>query len=436
MGQHSKIRLFFDKGINRPIFPENEQMNNQSKSWISSINLFFTKLKHVYRHYQYPLLVVIFLRIGLSLWFALIALLVDPYYPKNAEILKEVYHYITLHSTTLGKALLDIWLRYDAIHYINIARVGYAALEPGDLNYPPLYPYLTRFFSYFTFGEETLAGLLVSTIAMVFAFVLLYELIITRFQNPRLARETLLILGIYPTSFFFFGPYTEALFLLITIVFFMSVTYQRWILAGICVTLASVARLQGLVLILPLIIEIYRNHTYRSIQEISRPLLGLAIAPLGFAAFYFWRASLNLASMTASFREFSKIAFVDPLTGVYLAGKQLLSTGNPLVFTELLSALIFCCLIIWMLFQPRFRKHYDLMIYSAGLMLVFLSKHGFIADPMPSMNRYVLSIFPAFIALAFILLKSPNWFAKFYHLVSLSLLLFACVLYGLWFFIG
>ncbi len=411
-------------------------MDHQGKFWNSSTNLLFAKLKLVCERYQFPLLMAIYLRIGMSLWFAFIALVIDPYFPRSADILEGAYHYIMLHTTFLGKALLDVWLRYDAIYYMNIACVGYAALEPGDLNFPPLYPHLTRIFNFFTFGEETLAGLLVSTIAMMFAFVLLYELVLERFRDPTLARETILLLGIYPTSFFFFGPYTEALFLLLTVAFFLTLAYRQWILAGLCISLAGITRLQGLILILPLVFEIYRSRSYRSLKAISQPLLGLAIAPLGFGGFYLWRLSRNLASMTASFQEFSKIVFVDPLTGVFLAGKQFLSTGNLLVFTELLSALIFCSLTVWMLSQPRFRKQYDLMIYSAGLMLVFLSKHGFDVNPMPSMNCYVLSVFPAFIALAFLLLKSPAWLTKAYHLVSVILLLFACVFYGLWFFIG
>jgi Mannosyltransferase (PIG-V) len=411
-------------------------MNYQEKTWTTPTNQHFARLKQVFKRYQFPLQLAIYLRIGMSLWFAFIALVIDPYFPRDTDILEGAYHYIMIHSTFLGKALLDIWLRYDAIHYMNIAKVGYAALDPGDLNFPPLYPYLTRLLSFFTFGEETLAGLLVSTMAMIFAFILLYELVLHRFEDPDLAREAILVLGIYPTSFFFFGPYTEALFLLLTVAFFISLERRRWILAGLCTALASVARLQGLILVLPLLFAIYRSHSYRSLEAISRPLLGLAIAPLGFAAFYFWRVNQNLASMTASFQEFSKIVFVDPLTGVYLAGKQFLSTGNLLVLAELLSALFFCGLIIWMLFQPRFRKQYDLMIYSVGLMLVFLSKHGFDANPMPSMNRYVLSIFPAFIALAFLLVKSPPWSIKIYRLVSVFLLLLSSVLYGLWFFIG
>jgi hypothetical protein len=138
-------------------------MNYQNNFLSSSANLFFVRLKQLYQRYQFPLLLAICLRIGLSLWFAFIALVIDPYFPRDANILEGAYHYIMLHSTFLGKALLDIWLRYDAIHYINIATVGYAALEPGDLNFPPLYPYLTRLFSLFTFGEATFAGLLVST---------------------------------------------------------------------------------------------------------------------------------------------------------------------------------------------------------------------------------------------------------------------------------
>ena len=411
-------------------------MNLQGNFLKSSNNLFFVRLKQLYQRYHFPLLLAIYLRIGISLWFAFIALMIDPYFPRNANILNGAYHYIMLHSTFLGKALLDIWLRYDAIHYINIAQVGYAALEPGDLNYPPLYPYLTRLFSFFTFGETTLAGLLVSTFAMIFTFILLYKLVCDRFEDQALARETTLVLGIFPTSFFFFGPYTEALFLLLTVAFFLSLEYRHWIAAGLLITLAGITRLQGLILVLPLLFEIYHSRAYRSFEAIRRPLIGLAIAPIGFIAFYFWRASQNLASMTASFQEFSKIIFVDPLTGIYLAGKDLISTGNPLIFTELLSALIFSTLIIWMLFQPRFRRQYDLMIYSAGLMLVFLSKHGFNADPMPSMNRYVLSIFPAFIAIAYLLIKSPSWLNKIYHLVSVFLLFLSCVFYGLWFFIG
>ncbi len=73
----------------------------------------------------------------------MIWLIVDRNFQSSDIFIRETYKNLTPSSTIIGRGLLDVWLRWDAVHYMNLARYGYSITNIGDFNYPPLYPYLT-----------------------------------------------------------------------------------------------------------------------------------------------------------------------------------------------------------------------------------------------------------------------------------------------------
>jgi Gpi18-like mannosyltransferase len=107
--------------------------------------------------------------------------------------------------------LVGVWQRWDACWYSKIAAFGY---EPQEIsvNFWPLFPVLTGAVARLLGGSVALAGLIVSAIAYVAAMVGLYRLV-ARDVDDETARRTMLLITIFPSAFFLFAPFTEALFL-------------------------------------------------------------------------------------------------------------------------------------------------------------------------------------------------------------------------------
>jgi Mannosyltransferase (PIG-V) len=111
--------------------------------------------------------------------------------------------------------LLSTWQRWDALWYQRIAEAGY---RPGDgtAHFQPLYPLLARIVSVPLSGQVVWAELLVSSAAFALAMWLLYR--VARFDvGPLVARLSVLLTALFPTGFFLLAPYTEALYLTLTV---------------------------------------------------------------------------------------------------------------------------------------------------------------------------------------------------------------------------
>ena len=394
------------------------------------------RVRAFFRKYQYPILFTVKLRIIISLWMMFIGMIIDRYYPDDSLLLKSAFGQLTPQPTLIGRALLDVWLRWDAVHYMNIALQGYSGVGTGDYNFPPLYPYLTLAFKWLTFSNEIIAGLLISTLATMIAFVLLYKFIREDYDDERLARNTVLVYGLYPTSFFLFAPYTDGLFLCLTVAFFLLLYKRRWILAGILISLASITRIQGVLLVLPFIFEFVRD-IYGAHEKVNwRIISGFSLAPLGFILFSIWRANQKTPPLIDTFNQYSQIVFVNPIHGMILAIRQFMESGSLLVLGELLSLLLFGIIVAWMISQKRYRGNLSMLVYSASLIILFLSKHSYTASAMQSSTRYVLAVFPAFIGIGQWMGQLSSRGQKIVRLTSFLLLLLVSTLYGFWFFVG
>lgn len=148
--------------------------------------------------------------------------------------------------------LLGVWSHWDGEWFLHVAEVGY---RPGEVTAPffPLYPVLVRLVNVFL-GENSylLAGVVAGGIAGLATFCLFYRLVEHDFDKP-LAKQSVIYLAVFPTSFFLTACYSEGLFLALALgAFLVARRYSNRWLAGVLVGLASLTRNLGLLLLIPL----------------------------------------------------------------------------------------------------------------------------------------------------------------------------------------
>src|SRR5574340_681921 len=144
-----------------------------------------------------------------------------------------------------GEALLGIWNRYDGYRYFLLAYSGYLELSNiANTVFYPLYPMTIRAIWKMTGLDIIVTSLILSTIAAFFTFYLLYKITEDQFGADT-AKYAMISLAIYPTALFLVGPYTESLFLALTLSAFYLARKDRWLLAGFAGALASLTRGPG-----------------------------------------------------------------------------------------------------------------------------------------------------------------------------------------------
>lgn len=202
----------------------------------------------------------------------------------------------------LGDALASPLARWDAAWYLSIAWNGYGA-SGVDAAFFPLYPLLVFLAAGLggSTGALLAASYAVSLAGLLGALYLLHRLAALEL-GPGCARPALLLIAFFPTSLFLGAPYSESLFLLVSVGAFYAARTGRWAWAGGLAAAASATRSAGVLLLLPLaIIYLYgpregaRPAPVRGLRMRHAPrreMLWIGLAPLGLAAYtaYLWLA--------------------------------------------------------------------------------------------------------------------------------------------------
>ena len=184
-------------------------------------------------------------------------------------------------------ALAAPFIRGDASWYVMVAHEGYVdegvqtgGLVQGRPAFFPLYPLLMRALGGFgSLGFAALAGMLISLAALLGALYLLYRL--TELElGPGPARATVRLLAFAPVAYFFSAPYTESLFLLLSVGSVYAARRGHWAAAGLLAAAASGTRNVGALLIVPLALMWLRGH-----GRPGRRMAWIALAPAGLVAF-------------------------------------------------------------------------------------------------------------------------------------------------------
>jgi hypothetical protein len=169
-----------------------------------------------------------------------------------------------------GPSPLEIWARWDSEWYLLIAERGYGADDAflglpvayrrgDDAGFFPLYPMLVRGVA--ALGPSTLlAGVLVSNLALLIALALLREMT-RRDHGEMIAGRAVWIVLAFPTSFFLSAVYAESLLLATLLGSIALARAGRPLLAGTCAALCALSKPTGLLVLVPLVIELWPDRT-------------------------------------------------------------------------------------------------------------------------------------------------------------------------------
>jgi len=180
---------------------------------------------------------------------------------------------------------------WDGWWYLGIAHDGYhaAALVDGyhDYAFLPLYPMLVRVLS---LGIPAVMGpvsVVLSNVLLLVALLLLARLG-TVYLGASEASFAATLVAIAPFAAVFGMAYAESLFLVLVVGAFLAVERDRLPVAGLLLALASLTRLQGALLLVPLgLLAIERAHGLRARQ------LWLLLGPAAAVVFVAYAAIVS-----------------------------------------------------------------------------------------------------------------------------------------------
>lgn len=306
-------------------------------------------------------------------------------------------------------SLVAPWHRYDTIWYTKNAMFGYVN-DPGIV-FLPLYPALIRLLAPLS-GSYVLASLIVSSLACIAAFQLLYRLILAVFKDRELARRTLILVAAFPTAYYLVAGYSESLFLALVLGVFLSAYHKRWLLVGLLAFGAGLTRLQGIILCLPLGWLAYvrlREVGWRA--QIAR-MPALIGAPLAVGLYLFFLRLHDFGPLDAFYASEWRSSTRLPWEGI-MTFLERWTSGRALYY-EIDNAFVLLVFVILAVLTLRKLKP-AWVVYTWGTLTVLLMRYYELAQ-LDSMFRYVLQLFPCFIVLA--MLVRHRWSLAAYIVIG------------------
>ena len=187
------------------------------------------------------------------------------------------------NKSEFSKFFLAPWYRWDTVHYLELAEFGY------DYDYinsvwPPIFPLLIKITDIFI-GFPLLSSLLVSGLFSIIGFALLFFIVKELFDYTT-AGYTLFFLAIFPSSFYFVAGYSELIFLTFSLAVILLSIRKQWIYAGIFAALATLTRVQGILLIVPIFVDLVQDYrTQRNTKDFLKGSITLLYAPIAYGLF-------------------------------------------------------------------------------------------------------------------------------------------------------
>ncbi len=321
------------------------------------------------------------------------------------------------------------WANFDGEHFTSIAQFGYRQYQQAFF---PLYPNLISI-GMNIFGENiriaAISGLIISSVAFISALGLFYKLLKLDY-NRNFSLGVILILLLYPASFYFNAVYTESIFLFLVVASFYFFRTKSYFWAGIFGFLASTTRVFGVLLFLSFIIDALASKTpLRKIYWILLIPAGL----ISYMAYLYYSVGDPLAfyslQLIVGEQHQRGIVLFPQVVFRYLKIIVDVDSISPLLTTilfELATGIVFMLLPIIGLFK-KVRLSY-LFFAFAGFVLPTIQ------GSFSSLPRYVLILFPSFIVLALMVKNLPTSIKILLALISFCLLILetAFFLRGYW----
>ena len=301
------------------------------------------------------------------------------------------------------QTLQDIWLRWDGYHYLTIAESWYQNTGPNQflIVFFPLYPLLIRAFA-IIFKNNFLSAILVSNFGYIFALIYLFKLTLVDFSK-KTAFRAILYFSFFPAAYFLHAPYTEGLFTALLISSFYYARKEKWTLACLLTAFTTATRLTGLVLLPALFFEYLQQRKFR----VKKDALWFLITPLGFV--YYLLLNFSIYGKAFAFKAimaehwFKKFSWPWYSIRETLRGFSSWPWSGKVMISGAETFFIFLALLILIIGIRKVRPSYSLFGF---LTLFMITSTSFLL----SSPRYILTIFPIFVILAFLFEKKNEVF--------------------------
>jgi Gpi18-like mannosyltransferase len=328
------------------------------------------------------------------------------------------------HVQESSHALLAVWGRWDAVHYLDIATRGY---QGTDMAFFPLYPLLVRIVGSLA-GNHLVAGLLVSNASFFFGLLYLYKLLEHEYDRA-VARRAIFYVSIFPTAVYFTAVYTESLFFMLTVASFYYMRSRHWWIAGVFGFFAALTRVEGVLLLIPFAIEWF-GQTSDDKRRAPYDLAAGLLIPLGLAIYmaYLW-------VLRADPLYFSHVQIhwnrhlAPPWVSLYNTFEKVAHAPGPLVVANQSLEVAFTLLMIGVLLAGWHSLRPSYIAYMALSILVPMSTSN-----LMSMPRFALVLFPMFAILA--RWGERPWVNNVILAFSLPLLGLFTVLFADWYWVA
>ena len=314
--------------------------------------------------------------------------------------------HLTTRLGALGNVLAAPAIRWDSIHYLAIAQHGYT--RPGESVFFPLYPLLIRALG-LAVGSDPVAGVVISAVSLAAGLIMLHRL--TELELGRnAAGGAVLLLAFAPLSFFFTAVYTESRFRALSLGSFYAARRERWRLAAVLAAMASITRVTGVVLVIPLAIMRLRHA-----RRLERGLAWVLLVPAALAGYVAFTAAKGFgafAPVTEQTGATHQHLLTGPIDTIVLAvrwafaGVQSVATVAPYQPSvsgpfsggaENIMLLAVLAIGLAALVGAFRRLPVAYGAYAVTALLVCISS-PVVGLPLHSLDRYTLTIFPLWMA--------------------------------------
>jgi Gpi18-like mannosyltransferase len=363
----------------------------------------------------------------------------------NETIYGEIKPYLS--TDQFSHYFVNPWFGWDTISYLGIAILGYR--HDASIAFMPLYPLLIRFTAPIFGGNYLLAALVLSTLFCILALILMYELF-TALYLQKIAREAVVMFLTFPTAFFLLAGYTESLFIVLVLLFWLLARQKRWLWAALVAGLATLTRVQGIVLSAVLlwimltslienpadrlvgqlrqIVSLFAPSRERLVKSVHPATwLCLLIPPLFAVAYQLWLKVSGYGTIADALRTYWRLETVPPWTG-FILFLQRLPTAR-FHYMDWIDLILFFVVLVASLIALRLLDPaFSLYIWFT---LAVLLTRGTPPHLLASYSRYFLALFPLFLLPA----RLPHQYQRWTVIIlffSLHILLVSIFLWGSW----
>jgi hypothetical protein len=277
--------------------------------------------------------------------------------------------------------------RQDAAWFLRIATDGYAPHD-GSAAFFPLFPLFVRIADGIPGVGPLGAALIVGDAAFFGALLMLHAL--TRFElGPEAARRAVLFCAFFPTAFFLLAPYTESLFLFLSVSAFWFARRNRWAWAAVAGAGAAMTRNVGILLIVAMAVEAVRQ--WRQGRLLIPRLTAALCVGLGPTLYFaYWQIRFHdLWAPLDAQRNWQRVTTF-PLTALWHALELAWRYQTWWLIDVVVVGIAIAGVTI-----AAFRAPLTYTVYAALSVLIPLT-FTYDLRPLTSMPRFMAVVFPAY----------------------------------------